>query len=499
MTGASVLIVEDEPIVAIGLQDRLERLGYRVADIVDTGEAAVAVAVEARPDVVLMDIHLAGEMDGITAADQIRAQTQIPVIYLTAFSDNETVRRASGTEPMNYLHKPCQDRDLRVAVELALYRRAAERERQRVAQRFQATVRSIADALVATDSTGRVTLLNTAAERLTGWTQERAGGLPFPSVVVLAEGQSGAAMPCPVTASLYSGMATAIEPGAVLLTVDGRRLVVEGAVTLVYGANGEPDGSVCVLRDVSERLATAAKLERAEKLESLGLVAGGVAHVMNNLLTVIIWSTDFARGEIPENSPALALLDDVDAAAAGLKRVAEQMLTYAAVQFRQREPLDLSSTVGGCFARLHETAAGRAELETEFASGLPSVTGDEHQLQQAVINLVTNAVEAAEGAGGRVVVRTGSRRMTREDFRGALLGSEEPEGTYVFIEVADNGTGMDTATQKSMFDPFFSTKFTGRGLGLALVHGAVQSHRGAILVSSAPGAGTRVEVLLPAL
>jgi signal transduction histidine kinase len=276
-------------------------------------------------------------------------------------------------------------------------------------------------------------------------------------------------------------------------------VTVEGVVTLVQGEDGEPDGAVCVLRDVGERLATAARLERAEKLESLGLVAGGIAHVMNNLLTVIIGSTDFARREVAGSTSALGLLDDVDAAAGGLARVAEQMLTYAAVQFRQRESLDLSSVVGGCSERLRETAAGRVELQTELGRGLPAVTGDEHQLQQAVINLVTNAVEAADGPGGRVAVRTGSRRMTRDDFQGALLGSEEPEGTYVFIEVADNGTGMDAATMKSMFDPFFSTKFTGRGLGLALVHGAVQSHRGAIIVSSAPGAGTRVQVLLPAL
>lgn len=496
MTRTAVLIVEDESIVALGLQDRLERLGYDVAGIVDSGESAVIRAVEHRPDIILMDINLAGEMDGVAAAAEIRSLTNIPIIYLTAFNDDETVKRAAFTEPMNYLHKPCQDRDIRTAVEMALFKHAAERERRRSEQQYSATVRSIADAIITTDAEGRILLLNPAAERITGWRTGDAFGQPCETVLALFREGGDEPIPPPVAASLASRTVVEFGDGSLLRAPNGGQLPVEGAVApIVDDVDGSLRGAVVAFRDTSVRKAAEASIRRGERLESLGLVAAGVAHQANNLLTVILGSSEFARMDLPTDSPVVPLLDEIDTAARTLARIADQMLMYTAASVRRTATLDLSDVIRGAAPRIEGVADGLASVTFDLAPGLPLIEGNTDQLQQALVNLVTNAAEAVDGAGGSIVVRSGLRQATADELKLAVAGSDRAAGAYVFLEVRDTGPGIPDDVQRSMFDPFFSTKFTGRGLGLAAVHGIARMHRAALLVSSTPGGGTTIALL----
>ena len=246
-----------------------------------------------------------------------------------------------------------------------------------------------------------------------------------------------------------------------------------------------------------ERRRVYVKLQHAQKLESLGVLAGGIAHDFNNLLVGILGNAGLALEELPADSPARQTIGDIETAALRAADLTRQLLAYAGKgQFVLRR-INLEHLVEE-MADLLQTAVGKAvRLEYRFARGLPPVEGDPAQLRQVVINLITNASEAIGSAGGTVRLGTGVVTADRAYLTEAQLGAGLPEGRYVFIEVEDDGVGMDAATQARIFDPFFSTKFTGRGLGLAAVLGIVRSHRGAIRLTSAPGRGTTFRVLFP--
>jgi signal transduction histidine kinase len=195
----------------------------------------------------------------------------------------------------------------------------------------------------------------------------------------------------------------------------------------------------------------------------------------------------------------MPFIEEIDQAAGRLAKISQQMLTYTASQYRRIEAVNLSAVIEGISPMLAGIATGRAWLDLRLAEELPRIQADVSLLQQAVTNLVTNAVEAARETGGLVSVETAVRRFTRDDLRRAVVGGDLPEGDYVSLEVSDTGSGMGPAVLRSMFDPFFTTRFTGRGLGLAAVHGISRMHHAALFAESTPGAGTTIRLLFQAL
>ncbi|HYX90453.1 MAG TPA: response regulator, partial [Myxococcaceae bacterium] len=185
-TKPSILVVEDENVVAMDLVASLEKLRYPVAGVVASGEEAVAVAERKAPGLVLMDIHLRGEMDGIRAAEQIQERFFIPVVYLTAYSDEATLDRARVTYPFGYILKPFEDREIEVAIQTALYRHKMEQAIRAGEKRLEAVLTSIGDAVIATDPATRIMFLNRAAETLLGWKSERARGRLLADVLKVA-------------------------------------------------------------------------------------------------------------------------------------------------------------------------------------------------------------------------------------------------------------------------------------------------------------------------
>ena len=179
MTSARILIVEDDRVVARDIQQQLARIGHVVVGTTTRGEDSLELALNTHPEIVLMDIRLEGPIDGIEAAQQIRERCHIPVVFLTAYADDETVRRASITEPFGYILKPFEDLQLRTVIEMALYKHAAERRLLESESRYVATLSSIGDAVIATDNQSRITFMNPVAEALTGWPSGEASGRPL--------------------------------------------------------------------------------------------------------------------------------------------------------------------------------------------------------------------------------------------------------------------------------------------------------------------------------
>jgi PAS domain S-box-containing protein len=248
-----------------------------------------------------------------------------------------------------------------------------------------------------------------------------------------------------------------------------------------------------------------AQSRHVQKLESIGVLAGGIAHDFNNLLHVVLGNADIALSTLAAGSPAREPIEEVVRATLRAADLTRQLLAYSGKGAFVVRNLDLSTEVREMATLLRTGISKQATLDWELSSTLPAVSADPTQIRQIVMNLITNASDALGEKGGTITLRTGVTRLEDLDNQhfGVPLEGEGPvdpsKGPYVYLEIGDTGAGMTPDTLSRIFDPFFSTKFTGRGLGLAAVMGIVRSHHGLIRVHTAPGEGTAFRVLFPAV
>jgi signal transduction histidine kinase len=239
------------------------------------------------------------------------------------------------------------------------------------------------------------------------------------------------------------------------------------------------------------------RLLEAQRLESLAVVAGGVAHQLNNLLVVILGNATLAATEVPQDHPTRRYLLEVESAAERAGRLARQMLAYSGRGGFVRRPMDLGEAVRAACEALERELPDGIRLAVRIASRPTIAEADESQVAQLVLNLVTNAAEATLSRPGVVHVTLSTAQASAEDFARAYLAPALPPGPYARLEVADSGCGISAAVHARIFEPFFTTRLAGRGLGLPAALGIVRGHGGAIAVESAVGAGTTATVWLP--
>lgn len=260
------------------------------------------------------------------------------------------------------------------------------------------------------------------------------------------------------------------------------------------------------LVDLRSRLAAsehreevAGRQRRSQRLESLGVLAGGVAHELNNVLMSILGHADLARHALSSRGCAEGSIEKIEQSARRAADLAHQMLAFSGKGQFVVSPLDLSRVVREMGLSPLEPLGPSVRLELDLAESLPEIEADVRQLRQITRNLLVNAVEAQGEDGGTVSITTGFMDCRRAEIPIHYLTEGTAEGPYVYLEVADDGCGMDRATAGRVFEPFFSTKFVGRGLGLAAACGVVRGHRGAVGVNSTPGEGTTIRMLFPVI
>ncbi len=311
-----------------------------------------------------------------------------------------------------------------------------------------------------------------------------------------------------VVHSLQEAMA---DPGADLWsanyhfhTEDGAEHFLQDRAHISRDAHGRATRIVGSMRDqtalelaMQEREKMERKILETQKLESLGVLAGGIAHDFNNLLTAMLGNVSLIKLDLPPSSEHMPMLLGVEQAALRAADLCRQMLAYAGKGRFVIEPLDLNTLVEGMIQLLKVSITKNVHLRIDLAPGLPPVRADSSQLNQVIMNLVINASEAIGSKDGLITLTTGSVEFTSEYAEKMHIVPELPAGLYAFLEVSDNGCGMDYETLQKIFDPFFSTKFTGRGLGLAAVQGILRGHKGALKVYSERDRGTTFKILLP--
>ena len=265
MPNAKILMVEDEGILALDVQQRLTSLGYPLPDIASTGEEAIRKAAEGRPDLILMDIMLPGEIDGVTAADRIHARFDIPVIYITAYADEDTLHRAKITEPYGYIIKPFKERELHIAIDMALYKSKMERKLRESEKRWATTLKSIGDAVIATDRDGLVTFMNAVAEGVMGWKLEEVLGRNLTDVFNIINRDTRQPAENPVAKALFEGAVVGLANHTLLITRSGREIPIDDSAAPIKDDRGNISGVILVFRDITERDRAEKERETAEK------------------------------------------------------------------------------------------------------------------------------------------------------------------------------------------------------------------------------------------
>ncbi|HEY1098211.1 MAG TPA: response regulator [Myxococcota bacterium] len=485
---AGILIVEDEAIVAMDLQLTLQELGYDAYAVADSSDAAVRAATQRCPDLVLMDIRIKGERDGIETAGILRDGFAVPVVYLTSHADDRTIERAKHTAPYGYLQKPVRAAELRSAIEIGLYRFAMER-RERERQRwFETTLKSIADAVIAVDLKGEVTFMNASAVALTGVTADVAVGRSVHDVLKLRDGHDDGGQPLVQALArrevveLKRGELHNQTTGATSVIADSASPVVDDSTML---------GAVMVFRDITQTERLQQQLELADRLTSLGTLAAGVAHEVNNPLGAVVGNAQFVAGLLAAPAPlstddhvaAREAVADIESAGRRIARIVADLRTFSRPQQAHGDTVGIARCIEWVTRTTRAEVEQRATLLVRSAS-TAEVKADETRIGQVLVNLVINAMQAIPPGdpGGNVI------ELRSEDV-----------GDDVVISVRDTGVGMSEQTQRRIFDPFFTTKDIGRGtgLGLSVCHGIVTTLGGRIDVDSAEGRGTTIRVTLP--
>ncbi|MGH7554879.1 MAG: ATP-binding response regulator, partial [Longimicrobiales bacterium] len=490
------MVVEDESIVAEDMKAMLEGFGYNVPAVAFSGEDAIKKVFDTHPDLVLMDIVLKGKMTGVEAVERIRSRCNIPVVYVTAYADEKTVRRAKATEPYGYILKPFDARELQTAIEIALYKHQMEKKLHESERRLSMTLRSIDDAIITTNRQGHVTFMNPCAETLTGWSQDEGIGRHVTEVLRVRHDTVESLPEGPFIEVLREGVAIDLADHHLrLVAKDGTERPIDDSASPLRDDQENITGAVLVLRDISERQQLQEHFVQAQKMDALGRLAGGLAHDFNNLLTVISVYTDLLLNRRNRHNQLERYAGEIKKAVDNSTTLTSQLLTLSRRQLLQPRKVNLNAAIAKLEPTLRQMTGQAIELVIVPQPTIGDVNVDPSQLDQVLVNLVMNACDAMP-QGGTLTIETTNMHWDEQRAR-RYAGAQT--GGYVLLVVRDNGTGMDATTRARLFEPFFSTKSRGRGrgLGLSTVYGIISQSGGYIGVDSAPERGTMFKIYLP--
>jgi len=524
MDKKSILIVEDERIVAEDIKSTLENLGYDVAAIASTGLGAIRKVEETSPDLILMDIMLGGEMDGIDAAKKISSKYEIPVVYLTAYCDEEILERATLTTPYGYIIKPFSERELQSNIEIAIYKSDTEKKLVHL-NAVLAAIRGVNKLI--THERERDTLLQEACNRLT-----QTKGYFDAFIMVLDEKgevssvfESGLGDEC---ASLIKLLGRGEMPKCTRKALDrsgiiaiehpyieckfcpllsenlknGRLVIRLEKNDRTYGllSVSMPDSMVLdeeeqslfeeVAGDIAfalfsmeleeKRRALEVQLIQSEKLAGMGTLAAGVAHEINNPLQVIMGMTEIIMEDDDIDQIHIDAAD-ILTASERIGRIVKNLTVYSReAKIDTTKILDLHRVIQKSI-RMARYSKKFLNVELKFDTrGKPQISANPGEIQQIFVNLITNAVDAMHGEG-------------------ILEISTDKSSDMVLIRVSDTGDGIPEENVATIFEPFFTTKEVGKGTGLGLyvIHQLVEKYGGMIDIESEVGKGTTFTLMFP--
>jgi PAS domain S-box-containing protein len=490
MANARIQVVEDESIVALDIKDNLEILGYNVVAVESSGEQAIQKAIETRPDLVLMDIRLKGEMDGIEAAQQIRAHLGTPVIYLTAYADEATLQRAKITEPYGYILKPFEERELHTTIEMALYKHRMEKRLKESERWLATTLKSIGDAVIATDAQGCIKFMNPIAETLTGWKQREAWGKSFEEVFHIIHEKTRNQAESPVTRVFREGVTVGIGDHILLVAKNGAEVPIDDSAAPIRDGKGNLTGVVVVFRDVRDRVEAERSLrqyavELQARNEDLNAFAHTVAHDLKAPLNPIIGFAQVLEENYASmpNEELRELLGMIVRSGRKMNNIIEELLLLAEVRKTDVNvhPLPMGRIVAEAQQRLAYMIEEK-QVEVNLPDTWPLALGYSPWIEEVWANYLSNGIKY----GGQPPCLS--------------LGATTESNGMVRFWIRDNGPGLTPEERARLFTPFTQlsqVRATGHGLGLSIVQRIVEKLGGQVGVDSEVGRGSVFTFTLP--
>ncbi|WP_309229734.1 hybrid sensor histidine kinase/response regulator [Oscillatoria sp. FACHB-1407] len=488
-----ILIVEDEVIVAKIIANQLKQLGYTVTDTVSSGAVAIAKAIETSPDLILMDIVLKGDIDGITTATRIREQIDIPIIYLTAYADDQTLQRAKMSQPFGYIIKPFTANDLRVAIEIGLFKHHINQELQENRDQLATLLQSMSDAVIATDAQGCVTFMNPAAETLTEWQQEEALGREVSEILQLVNEVTDIPAENPVSKVLQNHQVVYLDDFTSLIARGGRRIPVGDSASPLRRHSGEVSGVVVVFWDMSDRRQSELLTQALQKEQELNRLksqfVSTVSHEFRNPLAVIR-----TAAELLEQSSDMPIerrnsyVQRIKSSVRSMNQLMEDVLIIGQAEANRLSynpaPLDLGQFCRSLVEEFSIVERSSHTLVFDSQGDTRAAQMDEKLLRYILTNLLSNAIKYSP-AGTTI----------------HLSLTVNPVEQTALFQIHDQGIGVPEADQSRLFNSFFRASnahsIQGTGLGLAIVKRCVEAHQGHISLTSQEGVGTTVCVTLP--
>jgi PAS domain S-box-containing protein len=480
------------------------------------GREGLSLIEEFKPDCVLLDFHLP-DVDGLAMIRHLLDRYEVlpcAVVMLTGIGSEKIAVEAMKLGVMDYLPKgPASTEALprtvasavqrfRLQQEIVEQRRALEQRNRELEEirgqlfeekeRYRILAEAIPQLVWAADSDGCIQYGN---QRL--W--EFSGKAPDEGCTLesLVHTRDRSELSDKWTEAIRSGRPFETELRLHRIHDDTWRWQLMRTAPIRATEEG-PVRWFGTFTDIEDQKRAEGALREREKLDSIGLLAGGIAHDFNNILVGIMGGASFAIDSLQRDHPAYPILEIVVRSSERAAHLTQQLLAYSGKGQTALEPVSMSRVVREVKDLLRTSIPRNASLELDTEEDLPFVETSANRMQQLIINLVMNAVEAIGEEKGLIKVRTATRRLGPGNLQRNVLGYRLPAGTYILVEVCDSGIGMDEQTQTRIFDPFFTTKFTGRGLGLAAVQGIVRTLGGGIQVESELGDGSTFRVLLPA-
>jgi len=531
MVKAKILVVEDERVVALSIQNRLESLGYIVTANVTSAEAAIAGISQNPPDLVLMDIRLKGKIDGIEAAAQMRQQFQLPVVYLTAYNDEETLERAKLTEPYGYLLKPFESKDLATTIEVALYKHKMEQQLREREQWLATTLKSIGDAVITTDPQQAITFMNPVAEALTKWTQQDALGQDLNQIFLTINETTREAIPNPVTVSLQTGKTVTIENHTLLIDKEGEEIPIDDSAAPIKNDSEQILGAVLVFHDVIEQQQIQALLKRTNAdLEQRVAESTAQLRQQNQQL-----EAEIARRQQLEEELRVALARERE-----LSQLKSRIVATVSHEYRTPLTTILSSTEmlqrysdrltpekkQTHFQRVKQSVEHLTNLvndmifieqaETQALEFNPTLVNIEELVGEVIeavrpkftekhrLNLIcpSECDRVLDGNLLRLILDNLLSNAIKYSPEGGLIEVElTPQAQEIRLRVSDEGIGIPPDDQGKLFKAFYRASnigiTPGVGLGLVIVKECVELHQGRVEFESKVGAGTTFTIILP--
>ena len=507
-TPVRVLLVdddEDDYIITRDLISQIRDHRYQL-EWVDNYDAALTALHRHEHDICLLDFRL-GSRTGLELLQESRSLSgRLPMILLTGQGDHEIDMEAMKAGAADYLIKGQLDADkLERAIRYAIEGQHAEERLRRERDLIGRIMETSPVGIVVADETGKINFANLQAEKILGLTKEvvarkSCSVLDWRLTDVEGNPRSGSSSSLkqildsgqPVHDACYALDAGA--PAGAGPASRGRVLLSVNAAPL-FNAGGKIDGMVVSVEDITARLALEAQLRQSQKMESIGQLAAGVAHDINNILTIIQGHTGLLLNVAALDADSVKSLKQISAASERAAGFIRHLLLFSSKQVYRTKMLDLNAVLHNLESMLPRMLGEQITLEIRGGSDLPRIAADVAMVEQIVMNLAVNARDAMP-KGGKLLIET-----SVVEINGAYVQShpEAHAGRFVCLTVIDNGCGMERSVRQRIFEPFFTTKEVGKGtgLGLATVYGIVKQHRGWLEVQSELGVGTTFKVFLP--